>query len=173
MRLFIAVEASEEVKDYLKEIQNKIKKAGIRLTKGFHLTLRFVGEVPDEKVDHLKKSLSDMRYEPFKAKLNGMGYFPEEGKLRVAWVGLHPEDKIKELHEKVDDAVAKIGFQRDTRFKSHITVAKVKFMKNKREFKDKILSINVKPMDFMIDKIKLIKSTATDTGHVYDTIAEF
>jgi len=166
MRTFISIEISS-VEPYLKEIQNKIKLGGLRLVNDFHLTLHFLGDINEKKVEKIKESLKELKFEPFKIKLDKASYFPETGDIRVIWVGLKPEDKIKKLQKQVDELA---GLKRDEKFKPHITLARVKFIKHKRELKDKINNMKIENKSFMVEKIKLMKSELTPTGPVYETL---
>jgi len=173
MRAFIAAEASGEVTDYLNRLNDKISMNGVRRLKTFHLTLHFLGEITEEKAEEIKRIFSDFRFEPIKTKIKGVGYFPEFGDIRVVWVGLHPEDKIMELQKRVDELLEKAGFEKEIRFKPHMTIARVKFLKKKIWLKDKVRQTKTEPEKFFIDKIKLMKSTLTKEGPIYETLAEF
>jgi len=59
MRAFIAIEMPKEIKEILLEAQKQIntEKAKIRPAKAFHLTLKFLGEVDETKVEEIKQKL--------------------------------------------------------------------------------------------------------------------
>jgi len=164
MRLFIAVEIPENISSEFRKIQESIKQEGIKLVKQFHLTLKFLGEVKEEDIEKIKSDLQQISFEPFDAVLNGLGAFPSIRHINSIWIGLEPENKIEELAKKIDP--------QETRFKAHVTLGRVKFMKNKQEFVEKLNKIKVPKLSFKIDKIKLIKSTLTKEGPIYETIFE-
>ena len=64
-------------------------------------------------------------------------------------------------------------FPRDTRFHPHLTLARIKFVKDKQDFMDKLNKIPVKELEFSVKSFKLIKSTLTPEGPVYEDVAEF
>jgi 2'-5' RNA ligase len=164
MRLFIAYELPENVSFELKKIQGQIKQEGIKLVSEFHLTFKFLGEVEEDKVENIKSELEKIEHEAVEASLNGLGVFPSMHRINTIWVGLEPEDKINELAKKIAPE--------ETRFKAHVTLGRVKFMKNKQQLIEKISRISVPKLTFMIDKIKLIKSTLAKQGPIYETIFE-
>jgi 2'-5' RNA ligase len=164
VRLFIAFEVPEHISSELRKIQQEIKQEGVKLVKEFHLTFKFLGEVKEEDIDKIKTGLENISFQAIDASLDGVGVFPSMHRINTVWIGIEPEDKIGEL--------AKIIDPEEKRFKAHITLGRVKFMKNKDEFVEKINKISVQKLSFKIDKLKLIKSTLTKQGPVYETIFE-
>ncbi len=174
MRLFIAIELPEEVKSYLKDLQKQIlnDKAKLTLANDFHLTLKFLGEVEEQDVDVIKSKLKEIMFEPFAAKLLTIGVFPSEKSIRVVWVGLEPKDLITDLQKKIDSSLQS-KFEKDSRFHPHLTLARVKFLKDSKSYSARLKSINVEPKEFTVSNFKLIRSTLTPKGSVYEVLAEF
>lgn len=168
MRLFIAIELPEEVKEELIRLQNEFSGLGkINFVRAFHLTLKFLGEVPDEKVSKIKERLKGISFEPFKVKLSNVGAFPNENYIRVIWVGLESE-KINELQKKIDDCLEGL-FEKEKRFSAHVTLGRVKLISDKQKLKDK-LKKEVKDLGFPVNKFKLIKSELKSDGPVYSDL---
>ena len=168
MRLFIAVDLSDELKRYVNSLQQTFEAKGTNLARRFHLTLKFLGETPEEKIPEIKKALSTISFDPFTATLSPIGVFPDEKRIRVIWVGAQPEDKFNELSEKVNTVLENL-FPKDTRFYPHITLGRVKFVPDKPALLEK-LKQPVEPKEFPVNKIILFKSTLTDEGHVYEEL---
>jgi 2'-5' RNA ligase len=76
---------------------------------------------------------------------------------------------VKELAKSINE---KLNSQ-DKNFESHITLARVKFLKNKKEFIEKLKNIKVEAIEMTIDSFSLKKSTLTEKGPLYETIKEF
>ena len=146
MRLFIAIEIPEEIKDYLCGIQQEIadSKNKIRLMdKGnMHLTLKFLGEVQPNKVEILNKNLKEIAFKHFSVDLDSIGIFPSEDYIRVVWVGLKPEEPVLELQNNIDENLKKL-FKKEKDFKPHLTIAMVKYIEDKKQFVDKLKQITV------------------------------
>src|SRR5436190_14125914 len=98
MRLFIAVELPDEIKETVREILQALssalrrEKAEIKWVKPeqFHLTLKFLGECMEDQVPQVVKALETAVQggSPFQATLGRLGCFPETGHIRIIWVGL-------------------------------------------------------------------------------------
>jgi len=176
MRAFIAIEIPEEVKKVLIEAQAQLDKdkAKLNLTKDFHLTLKFLGEIDENKVEEIKKRLSEIKFGCFETSLTDIGVFPSEDYIRVAWVGLEDsKGKIKKLQQEVDSKLETLGFKKDERFHPHVTLARVKFTKDKEGLLKNLKKIEFKKESFKVNEFKLKKSTLTPKGSVYEDFASF
>jgi 2'-5' RNA ligase len=177
VRLFIAIEIPEQVKDYVIGVEEQLKNKDDNITwvkpENMHLTLKFLGEVDDGKANSIIEALKQVKFEPFEAALSDIGAFPGFNYMRVLWVGLEPHDKINALQQQVDEKMKAAGFPRDDRFHPHLTIARVKFIKHKAELTDKLKKIQIEKLSFNVSKIKLIKSTLTPKGPVYEVLSEF
>ncbi|MBW3002987.1 RNA 2',3'-cyclic phosphodiesterase [Candidatus Woesearchaeota archaeon] len=170
MRLFIAIDVPEDVSKYLVGIQKKVSKvrSKINYVKHFHITLKFLGEVDD--VDSVKEKLRQVRFERFKLILSKVGVFPDTGLIRVVWVGTNNYEKLKDLHDQIEKSLD--DFE-DRDFKGHITLGRVKFIKNRKDFRDYLDTIKVESLSFDVDAFKLYKSTLTPEGPEYEVLEEY
>jgi len=177
MRCFIAIDLPAEIKEELLKIQESIPKdiAKFKLVEreNLHLTMRFLGEISDGDIAQVKEALKSLSYKKFTASLNNMGTFPSIDYVKVVWVGLEPEVQIKELRDKIEKALANSGLPTDERFEAHLTLARVKSIKDKAAFAKKVKNIQAKPLSFDITSVKLKKSTLTEHGPIYEDVAEF
>jgi len=176
MRAFIAIEMPEEIKEILLEAQEQIntEKAKIRPAKAFHLTLKFLGEVEEKKIEEIKSALKEIKFKKFNTSLTNIGVFPDENYIRVVWVGLDDsESKITNLQKEIDSEIELLGFKKDTRFHPHLTLARVKFVEDKERFIKNLKEIKIKKESFQITEFKLIKSVLTPEGPIYEDLASF
>ncbi|MBI2557943.1 RNA 2',3'-cyclic phosphodiesterase [Candidatus Woesearchaeota archaeon] len=172
MRLFIAVDFNE-LKEYFFELQSMLpKNARLSLTKSFHLTLKFLGEVQPDKLDDIIKILKNIKFEQFYTYLDSVGIFPTENYIRVVWIGLNPEFKIMELQRNIDESL-KQSFKKEKDFKAHITLARVKYPEDKKSFVERIKNIKFENKKMVVNNFRLVKSTLTPNGPVYDDLAVF
>ncbi len=173
MRLFIAIKVNEEILKQLKELQAKTYDENIKASKvkDFHLTLKFLGEVEESKVDEIAEKLSKIKHNRFELVFDKLGVFPDEDYVRVIWVG--GEDKeASELQRKIDDSLKEM-FPKDNRFSAHLTLMRVKFVKDKKMLMEKIKSVKVEKMNIRVESFFLILSTLTPEGPRYEDLKEF
>ena len=172
MRLFIAMDFNG-LKDYFIELQNSLpKNAKLSLAKYFHLTLKFLGEVQPNKADKIINILKNIKFEKIDVFLGSIGIFPTENYIRVVWVGLEPEDKILELQKQIDDSLKHL-LKKEKDFKAHITLARVKYPEDKKSFVEQINKIKVESKKIEIKDFRLIKSTLTPKGPIYEDLEVF
>lgn len=176
MRLFIAFDVADDAKECMAAIQGRIgdELAEIRWVKKeqMHLTLKFLGEVQPDTVNKVKDELRKIRFEPFAVHLGSVGVFPNDDYIRVVWVGLEPEDKVIGLQRDIDEKLKGL-FRKEKDFKAHITIGRVKYVEDKEEFMNKLKGINVERKKFNVNNFKLMKSTLTRQGPVYEEVEEF
>ncbi len=175
MRCFVAVDLPEEVKDELRRLQQKIRECSdlrASFTKDFHITLKFLGELTPPKAEEVKKKLSICRFKKSAAKLDSTGVFPNESRIRVVWAGIEPEDEILKLQKEVDEAL-QANFAKEKDFKAHITLARVKYIGDKKAFLQLLKNTAVEKIRFEVNGFKLKRSILTAEGPVYEDLEAY
>ncbi|MBI2664906.1 RNA 2',3'-cyclic phosphodiesterase [Candidatus Woesearchaeota archaeon] len=175
MRCFIAIELPEEVREELNRLQLEINGTGsvkASFNKSHHLTLKFLGEITPEKADIVKNKLRICGVKKFAVELDSFGVFPNESRVRVLWVGVTPENEIAELQKEIDEALQQ-DFPKEKQFKAHLTLARVKYAADKKNFLQQLRKIKIKKIKFEISGFKLMRSTLTAEGPVHDELAAF
>jgi 2'-5' RNA ligase len=152
------------------ELSKKLPEAKLTIPQNIDLTVKFIGEVQDNKLDEIKQKLSEIKFKPFKAMLNGIGVFTEDF-IRVVWAGLTPSEKFEELHVLTDNALKGL-FPEEKRFQAHLTIARVKYVEDKQKFLDALKKIKVEPMTFEVNKLILFKSQLSPTGATHEQVME-
>lgn len=135
MRTFVALDLDEPLKkDLLGLIGGLARLAGnVRWVNaaGLHLTLKFLGDTPDDKVPVIADDLKLVcaKFPPIRLKLRGLGSFPPGRRPpRVIWVGIESQPILVSLQREVESAVVRFGFEREARsFQPHLTLGRVKF----------------------------------------------
>jgi len=88
--------------------------------------LRFLGDVPADRVERIEERLEAIRVQSFIVPVEGLGAFPPRGQPRVIWAGVgagHPH--LFQLRQRLDDALLAAGIDFDVRFfQPHITLAR-------------------------------------------------
>lgn len=176
MRLFIAIGLPDGIKEYIAGIHGKISFDSNKLKfvrkDQLHLTLKFLGEVQPNGLDEIKNNLKRAKFASFSVVLGNIGVFQRENDTMVIWVGLKPEEPILNLQKNIDESLKKL-FKKEKNFKAHLTLARVKYASNKEEFIKKLKNLNIENKKIEIDKFKLVKSTLTKEGPVYEDLETF
>lgn len=176
MRAFISVELPEDIKEILFNIQKELSKDCVKAKwvakKNLHLTLKFFPEISEKKLEKIKEVLSGIKFEPFEVVLEGIGFFPSKSYIRVLWVGLQNPEKLINLQGDIELKLNKI-YPKDERFSVHLTLGRIKFIKDREKFLELVKSIKVPQHKFKIDKLTLMKSTLTKDGPKYSVIEKY
>jgi RNA 2',3'-cyclic 3'-phosphodiesterase len=130
MRLFVAIKLPEQIEIRLEEFQHQLKPFA-RDAKwvnplGIHLTIKFLGEVKEEKLGEIQQALEECsrQFDPIKIEVSGCGYFPNERRPNVFWVGV-VADALKPLQQSMEEKFALQGFEKENReFNPHLTLAR-------------------------------------------------
>ena len=120
MRLFVAMDLAGPVKDALINVQNGMYDGGVRgrftAEENLHLTLAFIGEMPDPEI--VLEALSTVRFTPFPRRLEGLGCFGD-----LWWAGMEASPPLAALARRVRHALAEGGIPFDRkRFSPHVTL---------------------------------------------------
>lgn len=168
MRTFIALDIPDNIKEkifiYFDKEREKWREMKWVEKENLHITLKFLGEVEEEKIPLISKILDDVskRFESFNLKLDKVGFFPSLKSPRVLWVGVYPEENVKKLFDFLEKELEKLGFERERReFHPHITVARFK-KRNIFKMEEKKLGDS-----FKANEVVLFKSNLTPDGPIY------
>jgi 2'-5' RNA ligase len=176
IRCFVAVELPSHMREEIGRLQSRIATNGLRLVKPelVHITIKFLGELPEEKVGQVAEALGKVKAAPFPVQVIGMGAFPGRS-VRVVWLGL--EGNFQELYQKVEQAMSLLGFSPEARgFSPHVTLGRVGRPNAEMNRKLNIKIANFSDLDlgsFTVDRFYLKKSTLTRGGPIYEDLAGF
>ncbi len=94
----------------------------------WHLTVRFIGEQPLERVPEIRCALdaATRRHGAAPLSLGGLGAFPNFRRARIVWLGVAPDPRLEMLHHDVESACVALGMEPEGRpFRPHLTLARV------------------------------------------------
>lgn len=163
MRLFIAIDLSEEIKDALMDIQDTMQTHGIRgrrtSPENMHLTLAFIGEFADP--DLVKSAMERVEIRPFEIRLEGIGAFRD-----LWWAGLDDCPPLMAVTKRLRRALAEedIPFDRK-KFSPHITLMR-RASGVLTDGSDEELTAH-DGLAMMVDHISLMRSDRGKHGMIY------
>ena len=175
-RIFICIDFPDEIIRETARVQgllNNWKFTG-KMTEleNLHLTLKFLGEIPEEKLKEVREKLKSIEFRKIELALGNIGSFSHRGKPRIIWAKLLGKG-IYELQTKIDSALNEIGFPKEERFMGHLTIARVKYVKDANGFKEHIDAIKLKKIKFEIERFKLMESELSQLGPNYTLVEEY
>jgi len=176
IRTFLAVELPEHIKEAAHSIQQEMDFKGLKLVDSdlIHITLKFLGDIPESQVAPITDALTKVDCSPFTARVTGVGVFPKPTYMKVIWLGAQGE--FKHLHSEVERVLKSFRFKKDRgTFTAHATLARVRHLDNtSREQLAQIIARlqDIDLGDFTVDFIAFKKSTLTPRGPIYKTLTE-
>ena len=170
MRCFISIDIPEKVREEIKRIQNNLPEFFGKKTESenLHLTLKFLGEIDEEKMEKVKEKLKSVSFNKLETEIDSIGVFSEKF-VRIVWLHL---SGMEELQKQVDEKLDKL-FQPEQRFMSHLTIARVKSVRDRDKFLQELSKIKIENINFVVDKFRLKKSILTPEGPVYEILEEY
>ncbi len=157
MRLFVAVQLSEEMKASITETMHQLKKQDVRgnyvPTRNLHLTLAFIGEVPDAAA--VRAALQTVTVKPFRLSLSELGTFGD-----LLWVGLRGNQGLSAVVKEVRSALDAAGISYDRKkFTPHITVI--------RKMTGRWQKVPAPKGEMTVKSFSLMKSEVKDGKRIY------
>src|SRR4029079_13818391 len=130
MRLFIGIELPENVREGLAEVQRELRPVSAAArwvaTESAHLTLKFLGEITEQRAEEVHQALTVLTWKPFQITVKGIGFFPGTRSPRVFWAGIQAPT-LEALTGRIDPKLEAFGFEKDRRsYRAHITLARAK-----------------------------------------------
>ncbi len=179
MRLFTGIDLPEPVRERLERLLMHLRPAAhLKWSPVYnlHLTLKFIGEWPEEKLPQLEEALRSVPpRKPFMAELKGLGWFPNAHHPRVFWVGLLAGDDLNAVVQDTETALAPLGIARDDRaFTAHLTLARIKDPVPLEPLRKAITQLESMEFgSFTADRFHLYRSQPGSAGSIYTKLSEY
>lgn len=179
MRTFIAVGLTDDIRSSIAGVQSEFRKHDLDVKyikpENIHITLKFLGEVAEDKVDGVCENIkvSMEGFKKFNISVDSVGVFPGFKSPRVIWLGVSEgSGKLSGLNRSIEETFSSRGFEREKRiFSAHMTIGRVRSLKNV-----KLLARTVEGMSglrigrFLVEDVRIIKSDLTPEGPVYSVL---
>jgi len=142
-----------------------------------HVTLAFVGAVPDGHLEKVVAAVRDAaRIAPFAVALDAVGRFPASGAPQVAWLGIgQGAAEMTALAEAMRRGLAARALPFDAKpFRPHLTLARVRENADRdsvRAIAATLASARVRPLRFNADTVAVVESVLSPRGPRYTSLA--
>jgi len=178
VRLFIALELPDKVRNELKRVSDELRDCGAKVSwvkpQNMHLTVRFLGDTEERLVDVLKSGVQTIGGSPTTVHLSRLGAFPNLRRPRVIWAGIDGVlDPIYDVAGEIERMVQRLGFEPDNKkFKPHLTIGRIRDPRRAGDLTEAVESCQLEKIEFPLDRVMLVQSTLTPQGPIYKTLAE-
>ncbi len=180
MRLFVALEIPVAVRDNLltliKDLRTLDPKPRWVHPENLHVTLKFIGDAPPDKLDAIRSALSSVRTEqPVELNFRGISFFPDEKYPRLLWANMDASPNVRSLAASIDEALEKLGFPREERsFTPHLTLARFRSPGIPESLRAAVRQNMTREFGaFRSNEFHLIKSKLTPSRAEYARLASF
>lgn len=179
MRLFVALTPPPEVQCAVWEGFATLRARELPVKwvrpEGIHLTLKFLGEVVDNRLSELAAALGDavVGARVITLMVRGAGAFPDPVRPRVFWAGIEPEPAIELLQDRVERVFEPLGFPTEARsFRPHLTLGRAGRDTRARDFAEveRLLAGVAVEASAVLDGVDLIQSVLRPDGAVYQSV---
>lgn len=143
MRLFVALDLDPEIRgriaQFLDGVRGFAPDARWVSAESLHITLKFIGEWPAERLDQLKRALSGAHGQPAEITFSGTGFFPTPKAARVFWIGIQAGPELASLAATIDTVTSALEIESEKRaFAPHLTLARSGSGRPRRMSSDRI-----------------------------------
>lgn len=181
IRCFIAIELPDSIQRIFEEIQNvfksRISNASWTKLGNFHLTLKFLGDVKQNRISKICSVVDNISNEhaSFRLCFGGIGAFPSMSRPRVLWIGLKQGvSQTTRLWQKINSEMLHLGFKNEKRFHPHTTLARMRSRENLSRHKDLFCKYDSLPNTILtVNEIVLVESKLHPSGAVYTPFKKF
>jgi RNA 2',3'-cyclic 3'-phosphodiesterase len=182
VRCFVAVDLSPDVRDAIAHAQAGVRAAAARADVRWvdpaqlHLTLKFLGAVPDDRVPAVSRALEAAvaPTPPIALAAAGLGGFPSLGRPRVLWAGVAAgASELALLADAVDRALVPLGFPPESRpFRGHLTIGRVRSPRGGRALAAAVEAARAPAFGaWTAAEVVLYESRLRPTGAVYAPVS--
>ena len=180
MRLFVALEIPSAVRQNLATLLDSMravtKEPRWVRAENLHVTLKFLGEIAETKVDAVRSALTAIHSDKIIAlDFRGLGFFPDEKHPRVFWAGLEASPNLKALAGDIEGAMEKLGIPHEKReFSPHLTLARFERLRLPEALRKLVTDNQQREFGSLrTNEFRLIQSKLKPAGAEYTTVATF
>ena len=174
IRLFVAIPLPDTVRSQLTLLQSGLQGARWIKPENIHLTLRFIGEVPNDVAGDIDMALTQVAAPSFGLHLDGIGNFARGKHPHALWVGVAKSEPLMRLQAKIESALVRAGLEAETRkFSSHVTIARLRDVRKGRVEDWAAAHGAFRSESFPVERFVLFSSFLSSSGAIYTEEASY
>jgi RNA 2',3'-cyclic 3'-phosphodiesterase len=129
MRLFVALDIDDSIRQriscFMDGVRNFAPDARWVKPESLHITLKFIGENPEDALEQIKQALATVSVSAMRIQFRGFGFFPTAKSARVFWIGMEAGPELGALAAAVDNKLSGLRIPKEERaFSPHLTLAR-------------------------------------------------
>ncbi|QRN84050.1 RNA 2',3'-cyclic phosphodiesterase [Chloroflexota bacterium] len=181
-RIFIAIRMPDEVIQKITQIsqyfQSQLPEKALKWveTENLHLTLKFLGEIPEASISQVQELLTQVTaaQKSFELSVEGLGMYPHAEQPRTIWLGVKGAKPMISLHGMLENALEDIKIEKENRpFNPHLTLGRVRERTSREvahHIGETLAAFKVDSLGtFQVSQVHLIESLLTPQGPIYTT----
>jgi RNA 2',3'-cyclic 3'-phosphodiesterase len=178
-RTFVAVEIDPAIRARTRGLIDILQRTAADVkwvaTENLHLTLQFLGEVPERQIAKVCEAVqkTTAEFAAFELELCGLGAFPNIAHPRTLWIGTgEGRPQMIAMHDRIDTALAALGYRpEDREFQTHLTIGRVRGMMGAAELEKLLLQNESFSAGRMtVSNVRVFCSTLTPQGPIYQPL---
>ena len=175
IRTFLSVPVPSAVVKLQKELKTVVNNHGAKVnwvrSDNIHVTLKFIGDMPEDDVDQIGNKIKDIigSTQSLKFKISGTGCFPKKERPRILWLGINGDLlPLQTLVTKINEALDHLGYPKEEKnYLPHLTLARIKYPQKHTPDISSFLNAEYEPIQLQINKIHFMRSELFFKGSVY------
>lgn len=181
-RSFCAIELGDGVRAQLQRHAERLREAVPEASASWskpenvHLTLKFFGNVPKEKLTRISNAATRVagEFSPFQIRIGGTGVFPRRSRPQVLWIGVEDSSgRLSDLQQQLEEEFAREGFPKENRgYQPHLTIARLRRPEDARQLAEAHIQRKFDFLEIRVSKFVLFRSQLSPKGSVYTIISE-
>lgn len=178
IRAFLALPVPGAVASTLVAAQATLPVGNPVEPENFHITLAFLGEHPEDRIEDLHYELQTVPVAPFELRIRGVDLLGNRSSPKLLYAGVEPEPALLHLRKTLARRVRELGFQLSgERYLPHVTLARFRRPMDPedrealQDYLERRMSLTAGP--FTVDGFALYRSHLRKRGAGYEVLAEY
>ncbi len=167
-----------KVAHYIESLRDEFPylRVGWERAEKLHLTLKFLGDIDEERLKNLIEAVekTTKQFSNFKLQISETGAFPSPKNGRVLWLGVRDEQEdTRRLNEILETECERKDFEKEKRnFKPHLTIARLRQPSQSKELVEKHLRNDFASIEFTVSEIVIYESRLQKSGSIYSIVSK-